>query len=274
MGGLLLVSSALAIPPHPIGASRTTVSYQTADGPVSFSDDRNYEGLIPTDATILGEAPNIKSFNSANHFGRRTSLANSNPAYAHVLGPDETLLAHTFFKTNNGGDYFPGIVEGSNVIIEVENIRFAQPVNVAPETFLFHTLWRDDQADLLPHPYHHLHNLHTRNGAFRDVADFLDGGVFSDFPQPNYTAGLIEPEFQGLGTNTLSMTLTVPYDLLRNLEELGHGHPPHGLPAPHGFLEPFHFHVEYVVTPEPATLLLLLPFTALYFRRRPAPKST
>jgi len=264
--GLLVTHLALAEPPVPMGTSTTTVSYQTAAGPVSFSDDRNYNGLTPSDATILGGAPNIKSFNSANHFGRRTELAGSNPAYAHIIGPDETLLAHTFFKINNGNDYFPGIVAGSDLTVTVNNIRFAGPVTVVPSTFLFHTLWIDTQVDQLDHPYHHLHNLHTAS-PFRDSADFFDGGLFSDFPEPNYTLANVSPMFTGNGTDTLGFSITIPYDPLRNLADEGHGHPPHGLPAPHGFLEPFHFHVEYVVTPEPATFFLLAP-VLLLFRRR------
>lgn len=256
LGLWLAVGGAAAAPPVPIGNSVTTVTYETDAGLVSYSGIRNYNGLTPSDATILGEAPNIRSFNSANHFGRRTFLAQSNPAFEHIIGPNETLLAHTFFKSDNDGDYFPGIVEGSAVTVTVENIRFAHPVTVVHSTFLFHTLW-NEQADQLDHPYHHLHNIHTQTDPFRDSNDFFSGGLFTDFPSPNYLLSDVAPLFTGNGTDTLGMTMTIPYELFRHLDEMGHGHVPHGLPAPHGFLEPFHFHFEYAVTPEPATWLLL-----------------
>jgi len=261
----------LAEPPIPLGENHTTVSYPTASGMASFSGDRAYGGLLQSDASNLGTGSNISSFSSANRYGRRISLATSNPAYAHVIGPDETLVAQTFFKINNAGDYFPGILADGNVTISVQNIPFNQTVTVQPTTFLFHTLWRDDQADLLPHPYHHLHNLFAQTATLRDAEDFLAGGIIDDFPEPNYALSAVSPVFTGNGTDTLGYTLTVPYSLFRNLAESGHAPPPAGLPAPHGFLEPFHFHVEYIVTPEPATLLLMAP--ALLLLRRKSRRS-
>jgi hypothetical protein len=139
---------------------------------------------------------------------------------------------------------------------------------VVESTFLFHTLWRDTQVDaLFPHHYHHQHNLHTETNPFRDASDFSRGGLFSDSPT-NYVLADVSPVFGGNGTRMLSLSVRIPYDLLKNLEEMGHSHVPPGLPAPHGFLEPFHFHFEYIVVPEPASLLLFSPLLFLLRRRQ------
>jgi len=257
--------------PVPIGSSTTTVSYPTATGVVSYSGDRNYMGTGFSDATNLDGAPNIRTFNSANIYGRRTDLQASHPMFSHVLGPDESLLAHAFLKIDNGAEYFPGLLPGSDVTVSVSNIRFNEPVTVDRSTFLFHTLWRADQADRLQHPYHHLHNLHTADAAFRDLDDFLAGAIFSDTPEPNYLLGDTAPVFTGEGTETLGFSITFPYNFLKNLEEEGLHPPPAGLPAPGGFLEPYHIHFEYTVVPEPGVLVLLalgLPVVHRAGRRR------
>ena len=86
----------------------------------------------------------------------------------------------------------------------------------------------------------------TASDPFRDYEAFLNQGVFSTFPHPDHVLADVTPVFDCSAGTTLQFTLTVPYHLLQNLEEEGH-HPPPGLPAPHGFLEPFHFHCEYAV---------------------------
>lgn len=272
LAGVLVVLSvatwcpdALAVRPLPIGDSMVTLSYETAGGTASFLGNRNFlnNALGFDDASALGAATNVHMFNSINSFGRRTFLANSNPAFAHVLGPDESLIAHAFFKNipaQLDDDFFPGILEGSDITIAVNNIHFAHPVSVVESTQLFHTLLDSDQADEYGlHGGHHLghaHNLHTKTNPFRDFTDFFNG-VFSDFPEPNYVLADVNPVVSGSGTDSLNFAVTLPYDLLRNLSDTGHGAPPPGFPAPHGFLEPFHFHFEYVVTPEPTAIVLL-----------------
>ena len=83
---------------------------------------------------------------------------------------------------------------------------------------------------------------------------------------PNYVLGAsgLDVAVHGNGTNQLDLTVSFPYGILRNLEETGQDVPDH-LRAPQGFLEPWHFHLEYVV-PEPATLAMVLPGICLVFR--------
>ena len=267
----ILGGTTLGEGPIPIGESTTTISYHDGSGVVSFSGDRAYllDATGPGNATILDPASNIKAFNSVNSFGRRTFLA-SNQVFSHVLGPDETLMTHALFKIDNSADFFSGIVEGGDVTISVEGIQFAEPVVIDESTFMLHALWRADQADQLGNPYINTHNHHTDTDPFRDFGSFVDGGVFSNFPfvGANYTLDDVSVEFTGSGTETLGLSITFPYELLKSLEESSPSQSvPGGLPAPHGFLEPFHFHLEYVV-PEPATLVLLLGAMAATGRHR------
>ncbi len=249
--GVMLIASIVTAQPIPTGSSTVTVSYETAQGEVSFSGERAYlpDAAGPTDATSLGAAPNIRAFNATNSFGRRTTLANSNPQFQHVLDEDETLITHAFFKnipTQLGEVYFPDLVPDGLVTITIGPIEFATPVEVDRETLMLHALWNGDQVDQLPLFYINLHNHHTAENVFRDMEDFINGGVFSDFPVANYVLGDVSPVISGSGTNTLHLTFTFPYAILENLEEAGQT-VPGNLPAPQGFLEPFHIHVEYVV---------------------------
>ncbi len=274
---LLGVTKASAAGPIPIGTSTVTVGYDTTAGPVSFSGDRAYldDATGPGNSTVLGAAPNIRAFNSIDSFGRRTFLANSNPIFAGVLGGDETLVTHAFFKnvpTDIGQDFFPDLVEGGGITIEVGSIEFATPATIDPSTMMLHALWNPEQADQLGNPYINLHNHHTQTDPFRDSNDFLAGGIFSTFPVANFTLGDLGATVTGNGTTSLALSVTIPYTMLQNLEELGQVVPP-GLPAPQGFLEPFHFHIEYAVTPEPSTLALLI-LALLPRRRRPGAKRT
>lgn len=67
----------------------------------------------------------------------------------------------------------------------------------------------------------------------------------------------------GDGTDTIGFLAEIPYSLFAHPHEghAGghHGDPYEGLPAPHGFLEPYHFHFETLLSavPEPMTLTLL-----------------
>lgn len=270
-GAMLFTFDAAVAGPTPIGASTTTISYTTDGGLVSFSGDRDYSGVGPVDASQLDGAPNIRTFNSANAFGRRTFVSNQGPQFADVIRPNETAMAHAFFKipANLSSDYFPGITSDSMITIQVDGIMFDQPVMVSDETVMLHTLFSGDQVDQLSQPYFDLHNHHISDSAFRDFDDFVSTGVFSTFPQDNFVldSSDLVIEFTGEGTNELNVSVSFPYALLEHGEESGQS-VPNGLPAPHGFLEPFHFHIEYAVTPEPATLLMLLPAAAIGMRRR------
>jgi hypothetical protein len=268
---LIVALPAVYAGPMPVSDTGITVSYMAESGMVTINDTRGYTGGPPVD---LGG--NVKMFNSAGNtqfsFGRRTSLLQF-PEHAGVLRPGETLLAHAFFKQDEYGDFFPGIMHDSDVRIRIENVQFSEPVTVQQDTLLFHTLWLSDQSDELDNFYHHVHNIHTLNDPFRDEANFAapPAHLFATSPD-NFVLGQSEIDYTitGNGTSALTFEFTLPYVLLMNLEEMHHQnhHIPHGLPAPHGFLEPFHFHFEYAVVPEPATMILLLPAVAVALARR------
>ena len=254
--GVLLASG-----PMPMGPGTTTISYQTDAGPVSVSGSRDFNGAGPTDATTLIGSDNIRIFNSFNSFGRRMIVPGA-------VGPDESVISHAFYKTNNDGVYFPGLVAGGEIRLDFENLQFDRPTTIEESTIMLHALWSAEQVDLIDDYYIHLHNHHTARGAFREVDDF-NGLIFFDLPQPNYVLGDADLQWEivGNGTDTLSMSVTFPYTMLANMEEDGQVFSP-GLPAPQGFLEPFHFHIEYVATPEPVSLALLGVGGLLVLRRR------
>ncbi len=257
--------------PVPIGSSTTTFSYTTAGGVQTFSGDRDYTATSPSDATPLAAAPNVRTFNSLNSFGRRTFVAATGPQFGQVLTANESLMAHAFFKLPGqlNSDYFPGILPGTNITFQVDGITFDSPVTVDHDTIMLHSLFADAQVQGLPAPYFNLHNHEIPSQNFRNFDDFGTTGVFSSFPVPNYVLGSndLNVAISGEGTNELSLAVTFPYSLLEHSEETGQT-VPGGLPAPQGFLEPFHFHLEYVVTPEPISLALLLPAAAVVCRRR------
>ncbi len=255
--------------PTPQGESTITVSYPTTEGPTaSFSGDRDYRGAYFPDATPLGTAPNIKVFQAVDVYGRRANVAAHDPS---VLAESESLIAHAFLKLDNYGDYFPGIPADGVVTVAVENIHFNEPVDVDESTFLFHVFWDVNQSDQLHHYYDHPHNLHTLTDPFRDTEAFYMAHELVDLPAPHHVFGDLAPymTISGQGTDTLDILAEIPYSLFKHLHEEGQV-VPEGLPAPNGFLEPYHFHLEYVVSavPEPATLALLGPIALLAFRRR------
>ena len=246
LGGVV-ANSAFADRPQTVGTSTTTFSYTTTSGDVAFTGNRDYSGTGPTDATQLDTAPNIRHFNSANMFGRRTFVFNSGPQFEQVLPETESLIAHAFFKVDNANDYFPDITSDSTITIEVANLTFDRPVNIDPSTVMLHTLWADPQVFQLSSPYFSLHGHKVPSSEFRNIGDFQTTGVFTDVPTPNYVlnSSEVDVEITGQGTTTLRVTATFPYSAFEHLEESGQS-VPGSLPAPHGFLEPFHFHVEFV----------------------------
>lgn len=268
----VLVASNASARPVPIGTSSISVSYTTDAGLQTFSGSRNYLGVGPVSATNLGAAPNITAFNSSNEFGRRVTISH-NPQFANVFHSDETIITNAFFKKlgQEGSDFFPGITEDSNITVNITGEQFDRPVNVDTNTLLLHVLW-NDQADQLNPPYHHLHNVHTYSANFRELDEFHQAGELAEHPAANFALAdkHIDWNITGEGTDTLSVSATFPYHLLRSLEEAGHGgHAvPEGLPAPHGFLEPFHFHIEYAVTPEPGALVMLAFGAWAVYRKR------
>lgn len=260
--------------PIPTGMGTTTVSYMTHHGMVSYSGQRDYAGTGPGSATPLGMAPNIAAFNSVNSFGRRPLV---DIVFPNTIRENESLVTNAFFKINNNGDYFPGLEHHGNVTIRIENMTFSEPVTVLRNTFMFHTFWLSSQVDQFPpaETYLNLHNHHTAVHNFRDLHEFELSGIFAHGGGgghghgDNAGFGDVNPIITGDGTmaNPLSIELTVPYHLFANFEQTDQAVPP-GLPGPQGFLEPFHFHLEYIVVPEPMTLGLLGAGSLLALMRR------
>lgn len=264
--GLLLAHTlpAVAAGPIPLGEADVTFSYMSDTGMRVLNSSVDYSGVDSGDVIPLGGSSEIGYFNSLNLFGRR-------PLIDGAIRDNESLLTHAFFKpnTDHSVDFFDGIVADTSVTLEVRNIQFAEPVWIQHDTVMMHKLWDVDQVDLLPNFYINVHNQDTETDPFRDSDDFFPL-VFNNFPRPNYDlAALSDFEVFDDGTHTIGFRITVPYSRLRNFEDVGQSVPP-GLPAPHGFLEPFHFHVEFAVSnvPEPATAMLLLTGLSFIFRRR------
>lgn len=269
---VLLSGAAWAGPtlfPVPIGTNTTTITYDTTSGPMSFSAtlDYNGPGASLNDLVHVPGSDNLGAFVAYNALGRRTEVIPVDPS---VQAPNETLMRHGVYKFNAanqidvGDDFFAGINVDGNVTLSITGITFDRPVQVRENTFLLHELWNIDQVDQLgvdgqgqPRAYNHPHNLHLVDG-FRDMDSFFLGGSpeLIDHPQ-NYTIGQIHPEVTHQAPNVIDVTLTFPYRLLTHTEDDGLGVPPgSGLPAPGGFLEPWHLHLEYLVVPEPASLAL------------------
>lgn len=255
--------------PQPIGSSTMSITYQTVNGAVEFAGLRSHDGTGLGDITNLNGAPNVGAFSANNTLGRRPTSAQ---------GSNETLMRHGFYKYDTDGlnindDFFPGVLTDSNVVIEIRDIEFDRPVQVQTDTVLLHALWNLDQVDQLglnaqnlPRAYSSPHNHHTVAG-IRDLQAFKDEGIFLDNPVANYNVGAIVPAFSQSAPNMLDVTLSFPYELLRHLQDDGLGVPA-GLPGPGGFLEPFHFHLEYLVVPEPTTAVLLSVLSIPFFKRQ------
>lgn len=267
----LLSSAALATGPTPIGEADITFSYPMMDGMTySVSDSMDFSGVGHEDAVPLGGNHQLSFFNSANNFGARNF-------YPDAIGDNETVIAHAMFKGHDTHDdvYFHDMDVSGAVTLEVANIQFDQPTWILEDTLMLHKMWDADQVDQLPNFYINVSNYESLQDPFRDSDAFFPLH-FTDFPEPNYDfGGLAEHggivSISGQGTTSLTLSVTIPYSMFRNFEDVDQDVPDH-LPAPAGYLEPFHFHVEYVVSsvPEPASLCLLLAATPLVLRRRVA----
>jgi len=257
---VLLSGAALAQGPLPVGSADVSFSYQSSDGRTrTLQSSVDYSGVGPGDVIPLGGDANIGYFNSVNAFGRRTVVPGG-------LRPNESLLSHAFFKpAGHSTDFFANMAGGADVTLSVQNIHFDQPVFVQQDTVLLHKLWDSDQVDQVDAAngflHTHVHNHNTQENPFRDFDAFFPPNVFEDNPA-NYSLGdLPAMQVSGDGTNTLGFVVTLPYSIFRHFEE-DPANPltvPSGLPAPGGFLEPFHFHYEFAVSsvPEPGALLLI-----------------
>lgn len=271
-----LIAASLITPafagPQPIGNATVTVSYpMMGGGTYTAVEPRNFNGTNPSDATNFGPAPtNMSMFNSVDVFGRRAHVAQIFPD---VIAPSESLLTFSWYKIANSADLFPDIAHDATVTIKVEGIQFAEPVRFHVDTYLFHNLWDPQQFETailrgLFETNMHGHYFHTLTNPFRDTAKFqqVPGEFSPDGQMVHQTFGSIAPMITllGDGTDTLGFIAEIPYSLFAHPHEghnggHQHGDPYEGLPAPHGFLEPYHFHFETLVSavPEPASLLLL-----------------
>jgi len=283
--GAVSTRAALAGPtlfPVPLGTNTTTVSHDiigggTANFPVTL--DYHGPGASLNDIEHVPGSSNLGAFVAYNALGRRTEVIPLDPA---AQAPNETLMRHGIYKFNasnqiNVGDEFlPQVDVEGNITFTIENITFDRPVQVRQNTFLLHALWDIDQVDMLgvddhghSHAYNSHHNAHLVSG-FRNFSSFFLGGspVFVSSPA-NFALGVINPTVTHDAPNIIDVSITFPYRMLTNLEDMGMGVPDGmGLPAPGGFLEPWHFHLEYLVVPEPAALTLLAGGAGLMLLRR------
>jgi hypothetical protein len=267
--------------PVPVGTHSATVMYDDgAPPPAAFSATLPYHGpgASLNDIEYFPGSSNLGAFTSFNTLGRRTEVIPLDPA---VQAPNETLMRHGFYKFNSGNqinvddDFFAGIDVEGNVTVKIENITFDRPVQVRQKTFLLHMLWDIDQVDMLEmgghhgHAYNAHHNLHLIDG-FRNFSSFFLGGSPEFVSHPaNFALGDINPVVTHDAPNVIDVEITFPYRLLTHLEDMGMGIPDGvDLPAPGGFLEPWHFHLEYLVVPEPGSLALLAGGALLLRRRR------
>jgi len=287
--GALMAVPAKAAKPTTMGSNTIRIEYETTGGPANFMQTLGYGGATPQDAVNLDAATNVGAFNSVNDFGRRTAVL---PGNSSVSGENESLVTHAFFKVDGNQqfdpslDFFPEIDPESDITITVEDIQFDQPVSIVENSFLMHLFWNGLQVDSLglddqnqPRAYDNLHN-HYIPPDFRDLDEFIGTGrPFTNDPIPNFatfdqvTLADLDPQFNMTGVDTFDLSFTFPYELLQHLQDDGMGVPQgSGLPAPGGFLEPFHFHLEYLVTPEPSALTLVaLGGLCATRRRRSAP---
>lgn len=237
--------AAWAHAPEPIGTANITFRYMMANGEERvLTDVRDFSGRDHEDATPLDGDDNINCFFSVNAFGIRQDIRGG-------LADHEALIAFTFFKDHmdHSRNFFSDIASEDTIItVEITGIQFAEPVTLVGSTFLMHRFWDADQVDQLDNFYINLHNYGLSTDLWRDIELFFPN-PFTDFPVPNYRPGemttAMSVDVQGSATDNISLTFAFPYKLFKHYEETGQTVPP-GLPAPFGYLEPFHFHFEGV----------------------------
>lgn len=238
--------AALAHAPEPIGTANITLRYLMADGEERvLTDVRDFSGRDHEDASPLDGDHHINCFFSVNAFGIR-------PDVRGAIDHHEALLAFAFFKDHmdHSHDYFHDIASEDTIItVEISDIHFAEPVTVVGSTGLMHRFWDADQVDQLDDFYINLHGHGLSTDIWRDFNLFFPN-PFTNFPVPNYALGemttAMSVEVEGSGTEVVTLRFAFPYRLFKHYEEQGQMVPP-GLPAPFGYLEPFHFHFEIAV---------------------------
>lgn len=230
--------------PAVLGTAITRIEYQGASGPRKLEGVFDFRGLGPRDALPFPQDEKVLAMNSVNAFGRR-------PLVRDTIKDDEILITNAIFKADlHENDFLADIAsEDTIVTFIIEDVKFDRPVFFQADTFMFHKLWDIDQVDRLPNPYIQVHNQDTATDPFRDFEAFR-GLIFHEIPQDyrlGYVTEIGELHIHGDGSDTLTIHLDVPYRILKHMEEQGQQVPP-GLPAPFGYLEPWHFHMEYCVS--------------------------
>lgn len=186
----------------------------------------------PTPRTRL-EGTNIAVFAALG--GTRLEMGAGHPAGA--------ILRVGLGKVDAARAFFRGIDPGSEVVIEVRGARFNQPVRAEPATALMRMQYSLDDIDACALPPDAAVCFLT--GA---PGDTLGGGLR---PGINLRPGELDAD-AGRGSaeawtetdGTVSFRVTVPYGLLRHLQD------PWESELPGTFFEPLMLHAEVEVLPE------------------------
>ncbi|HZW10356.1 MAG TPA: hypothetical protein VFF69_10675 [Phycisphaerales bacterium] len=157
--------------------------------------------------------------------------------------PAGAIVCVGLFKADRDRLFFEDIAHGSDVIIELSNIAFNQPVLPDPDTLVHRLEYKTEDVEAC--------GLTVDQAEMYNVAspdDDLGGAIL---PQQARFASLDGSDpgdasidlFLAPG-GTVSMRATLPYRLLRHKSD------PWGLEVPGTFFEPFHFDLEFQVLPE------------------------
>lgn len=185
----------------------------------------------------------------------RTDLGGNISCYVAVGGtrlskgaghPRGAIVRVGFYKLENAKPFFDGITRGSRFTVELNGVRFNQPVAPQLDTLVQHLKYaaEDLEACELPGDAREQFNLVSRvdtmNGRTQPGIDTRMGGL--DGGDDSF--GEAEVRVAEDDAAEVSMSLTFSYPALRNIRD------PWRSDLPGTFLEPYHFHVEFEVLPE------------------------
>lgn len=211
---------------------KVTVAWPTHDGnEVTFSGERRYQ----SSAQRRELAPNIDVYVGLGGTRLDRGKADRRGAVVQV----------GLYKQDPGKPFFRNIREGAVITIRLDRVVMNRPAKPVPRTALVHMrymledlqacglggearnliLTADKQDPVLPT----YNELSARPGS-------LDGS--------SADAGKVETRVEQ--DNSISLTLTLPYALLRHTQD------PYQRTTPGGFFEPNHFHFEIELMPTDA----------------------